>query len=75
MAATAVSAAYPIQLEVDYPERQLRRKALLLLPLAIPVLTSRAARASRPTASDAQSFTLAPNGKPSHVVVARMHSM
>lgn len=38
MAELAVPARYPVQLEVDYPERQSRWKALLRLPLGIPVL-------------------------------------
>jgi hypothetical protein len=38
MAEIAVPARYPVQLEVDYPERQSRWKALLRLPLSIPVL-------------------------------------
>ena len=38
MAELAVPARYPIQLEVDYPDQQSRWKALLRLPLSIPVL-------------------------------------
>ncbi len=38
MADIAGPAAYPIRLEVDYPEQQSRWKALLRLPLSIPVL-------------------------------------
>ncbi len=38
MAGLTEPAPYPIQLEVDYPEQQLRWKALLRLPLSIPVL-------------------------------------
>lgn len=38
MAELAVPARYPIQLQVDYPEKQSRWKALLRLPLSIPLL-------------------------------------
>lgn len=38
MAEIAAQAGYPVRLEVDYPERQSRWKALLRLPLSIPVL-------------------------------------
>ncbi len=38
MAELAVSTRYPIRLEVDYPDQQSRWKALLRLPLSIPVL-------------------------------------
>lgn len=36
--AVPAPAPYPVRLDVDYPERQSRWKALLRLPLAIPVL-------------------------------------
>ena len=38
MTEAAVPARYPVRLEVDYPEQQSRWKALLRLPLSIPVL-------------------------------------
>jgi hypothetical protein len=37
-ASEAVSSSYPVTLAVDYPERQSRWKALLRLPLIIPLL-------------------------------------
>ena len=38
MAEMTAQPRYPVQLEVDYPERQSRWKALLRLPLFIPIL-------------------------------------
>ncbi len=38
MAELATRAKYPIQLEVDYPEQQSRWRALLRLPLSVPIL-------------------------------------
>ena len=38
MADIAAPARYPVQLDVDYPQQQARWKALLRLPLSVPVL-------------------------------------